>query len=155
MKHRDTFWTYVKKSVFSFGASVIVLALLAIATGEEAKEISPLFDFGANAVPVPVLFELLGLSFLFAMERFLFFTDAVIKNMGLVLRTACMAASTILTAVAFILIFEWFPKNDLLSWMCFGISFLTCFILSLIITYFREKRENEKMALALEKIKKE
>ena len=154
MKPAETLLIYLKKSVFSFGASVLFLICISYAVGDEAKEISPMFAFGHEGLPLPVLAEFFGLSVLFALERFLFFTDCIIKKMGLVLRTACTAICAIATAVAGILVFRWFPTNNALAWVSFAISFLVCLVGSLLITYTKEKRENRKMADALEKMKK-
>ncbi len=143
---------YLKKSLFSYGASVLTLCLICLCVGDEAAEISPMFEFGSRAVPIPVLFELAGLSVIFSFERFLFFTDRIIKKMGLVMRTAFLAASTIITAVIFVLVFRWFQSDNLLAWISFAVSFVICFIISLLITAYREKKENKKMEEALRKV---
>ena len=85
--------------------------------------------------------------------RFLFFTDKLIKNLSITLRTVAMVSSTFVLVVVFVIAFGWFPFDLPIAWLSFAVCFFVSFVLSFAITACKDKLENKKIQDALDKVK--
>lgn len=65
-----------------------------------------------------------------------------------------MISAILAVMVVYIMVFQWFPKDDWLPWVMFLLSFLVCFAISLAVMTFKEHSENKRMEEALEKMKR-
>lgn len=155
MEEKRSFWDYVEQVLVIFGFTMVVMNIFCIAVGDEAENCSTLFSLGNKGISVVTSFQYLGLSALIAFYRMLFFTDMVIKKMGITIRTVVMLATIIISIALFIIVFGWFPVNEWKGWLMFLLCFGISFILSLAFTVLKEKTENRQMEKALEKIKSE
>ncbi len=100
------------------------------------------------------ILQILLLSVIITAIRFLFFTDVLIKNMKIAARTICMFLCIILTIVVMVLAFKWFPADNLRAWIGFAVSFALCSGISFLISYLKEKSDNQKLERALQNIQK-
>ena len=62
--------------------------------------------------------------------------------------------TVILTIVIFVILFDWFPIDDLSAWAGFALSFAACTAASVAISRLKEKTENQKMEQALGRMQK-
>ena len=155
MEEKKTLFDYLAQVFVIFGFSILVLNIFCLMFGNSAQEISTMFALGSRGIPAGICFHFLCISVLVVAARFVFFTDTLIRNMPIWLRTICMLATVIVVIVAFTITFRWFPADMWQSWamflLCFGISFLSsCFVMAI-----KEKMENRKMANALQKLKEQ
>lgn len=155
MEEKKTLFAYLAQVFVIFGFSILVLNIFCLMFGNSAQEISTMFALGSRGIPAGICFQFLCISVLVVAARFVFFTDTLIRNMPIWLRTICMLATVIVVIVAFTITFRWFPADMWQSWamflLCFGISFLSsCFVMAI-----KEKMENRKMANALQKLKEQ
>lgn len=155
MEEKKTLFDYLAQVFVIFGFSILVLNIFCLMFGNSAQEISTMFALGSRGIPAGICFQFLCISVLVVGARFVFFTDTLIRNMPIWLRTICMLATVIVIIVAFTITFRWFPADMWQSWamflLCFGISFLgSCFVMAI-----KEKMENRKMANALQKLKEQ
>lgn len=155
MENRKTFFDYAAQVLMIFGLTVAAISLCSFAAGDKGKELSTFFALGSQGLSHATLAQIMGLSVLITLARFLFFSDRVIKNLSVRARTAGMLISCVAAIVAFVLIFDWFPGSDVWAWVCFAASFVLCFTVSYLLTKKREQVENDKMAEALERLKSE
>ncbi|MDE5818460.1 MAG: hypothetical protein K2I07_03945 [Lachnospiraceae bacterium] len=153
MEEKRNVFDYLGQILIVFGFSMLILNLLCLAFGNEAKDISAMFVLGNRGVPVEIAFQFLCVSALIVGARFVFFTDIVIKNMPLWMRTVCMLITAILIIAAFVVAFRWFPVMMWQPWamffVCFGLSFLGSYFVMVI----KEKVENKRMEEALRRFK--
>ena len=56
--------------------------------------------------------------------------------------------------VIFVILFDWFPIDDLSAWAGFALSFAACTAASVAISRLKEKTENKKMEQALGRMQK-
>ena len=84
-----------------------------------------------------------------------FVTDILIKNLSIVLRNVLLFVTVFIVMVIMIIIFDWFPTNDITAWMGFVISYAVSMMVSVGITKLREHLENSKMQKALDKYNKD
>lgn len=155
MQERKTVFDYLGQIFMIYGITITVLNIFCLLFGESAKELSTMFSLGSNGLRVSTMAQFLGVSVIVVVLRFVFFTDVVIKNMSVAVRTICMVILVLLTISIFILIFDWFPVHMWQPWAMFFLCFGICFIISMAVTVVKEKAENRKMEEALKRIKQE
>ncbi len=155
MEKEKTIFDYISQVFVIFGATVLILNMFCLLFGKDAKELSTLFSLGNQGLSVATMLQFLAMSVFITIWRFLFFTDKVIKDLSLALRTAGMFTAVVLTIIVFVLLFSWFPLGDWKAWLGFGVSFVISVAISLGLSTLKEKTEEEKMAKALERLKEE
>ena len=101
------------------------------------------------------MLQFLLLSAIIVTLRFLFFTDGLIKNVPLAIRTIIMFALVISCMVFFIYWFGWFPINMWQPWVMFLLCFGICAGVSTLVTIWKEKLENKMLEDALQRLKQE
>lgn len=155
MEKEKTIFDYISQVFVIFGATVLILNMFCLLFGKDAKELSTLFSLGNQGLSVATMLQFLAMSVFITVWRFLFFTDKVIRNLSLSLRTAGMFTAVVLTIIMFVLLFGWFPLDDWKAWLGFAVSFVISVAMSLGLSTLKEKTEEEKMAKALERLKEE
>lgn len=155
MEERKTIFRYIGDVFTIFGMTMLILNMFCLIFGEDAKGYSPIFSLGKEGISVRIMLEFLLASVCTTFLRFLFFTDTVIKNMTLIIRTICMVTAEVCVIACFILVCGWFPVNDWLPWGMFFLSFAVCFVISAVCTALNERMMNQKMQDALERVKKQ
>ena len=153
MEEKRTIFDYLGQIMIVFGFTMLIMNLLCLVFGNAAKDISSMFALGSRGVPVETAFQFLGVSALIVGVRFVFFTDILIKNMPIWMRTVCMLIAVILIIAAFVAVFRWFPVMMWQPWAmffaCFGLSFLGSYFVMAV----KEKVENKRMEEALRRFK--
>ncbi len=153
MEERGTVFDYLAQVLIIFGFAMLMLNVFCILFGDSAREVSTMYALGGDGVPTEVAFQFLAVSFFVVGARFLFFTDWLIKEMAIWLRTVCMLSTVIVIIAIFATLFGWIPKNMWQAWamflVCFGVSFVgSCFVMTV-----KEKVENKRMEEALRRLK--
>ena len=154
MEERKTVIDYIEQFMKIFVFSIIMLNIFCILFGESAKEFSTIFALGKEGLRVVTMLQFLTLAVWITFCRFLFFTDIIIKNMRTVWRTICMIGAILVVMMIYIMVFQWFPKDEWLPWVMFLSNFLVCFAMSLAAMTFKEYSENKRMEEALGKMKR-
>lgn len=155
MEKKKTIFDYVGQVIVIFGITTLILNVFCILFGESAKEISTLFTMGSNGISVSTSFQFLLVSIIVVALRFWLFTDNIIKNMSLPVRTGSMYVAIILTILIMNWLFGWFPTDMWQAWLGFILSFAVCSVVSTITVLVKDKLENDKMQDALNKFKQE
>ena len=155
MESRKTLFDYLGQTLVVFGFSTIVLDMFCLLVGEDAQSISTIYSLGKDGISVTTSLQFLGVSACITGFRFLYFTDTVIRQMSVIMRTICMFVSIIILIAVCAVMFDWFPVNMWQPWMAFFLTFLSCSAASLLLMSLKEKTENRKMEEALNRIKKE
>lgn len=154
MDENNGIFDYLTRVMVVFGFSMLVLNIFCVMFGDSAQGLSSMFAMGSRGLPVEMAFQYLAISALIVGMRFLFFTDRLIKNMAMPMRTVCMLGSVVLIAVVFIICFQWFPVDMWQAWAMFLLCFVICFLGSYFVMLLKEKTENRKLNDALSKLKK-
>lgn len=155
MLKKKTIFDFCANVLTIFSISVVSISLFSVFFGENAKEVSTIFSLGNKGIPINTLKEFFMLSIFIASMKWIFFTDILIKNLSLVLRSTFMFGLVIIFVSIFATFFKWFPVSNPLSWIMFFICFFAFAFVSTIISILKEKLENKKMEEALEKLKEE
>ena len=155
MEKKRTIFDYLGQVLMIFGITILILNVFCVVFGENAKEISTMFAMGSDGISVSTSFQFLLVSIIVVVLRFLFFTDSIIKNMLLPVRTGSMYVAIISVILVMNWVFGWFPADMWQAWLGFVLSFIVCSVVSTITVLVKDKLENEKMQDALNKYKQE
>ena len=150
-----------KSSVFDFfinifaiyGVTVIILSMLCLTVGEDAKEISTIFSMGNAGLGANTCMQFLLMAVLVVSLRWIFFTDWLMKRWSMIARMVGMIGVVILLVSLFAAVFGWFPLDMPKAWIAFLLSFFACAVVSTAVSVAKEKSENKKLQAALDKLK--
>lgn len=145
---------YIEEVFMIFGIMIMLMNLLCLIFGESAKGISQLFIFGNKGLSISIMIQFFCIALISVVLDYIFMTDKLIKHMSLLLRIICMMSFFLVIIVSFIILFDWFPINMWEPWLLFGVSFGISFVVGCVINVRKERLENEKMARALEELKR-
>ncbi|MCR5735398.1 MAG: hypothetical protein K6G22_12405 [Lachnospiraceae bacterium] len=151
MEEKKTIFNYISQTFATYGAIVLIFIIFNIAIGENAKDYSTLFSMGKEGITIPVLSELLLLAVMITLAQVVFLTDKWILNMSMMIRNVLLFISVLIVMAIMIVVFKWFPVDDMTAWLGFIISYVISLIISEFVTKLREKAENSKMQEALDK----
>ena len=155
MEEKKTIFSYISQMFATFGIIMLIFVIFALIIGNPAKEYSSLFALGSEGFAIGTILQLLSLSAIITFLQDIFLTDGVIKTMPMIARNICFFALTTAVCAGYIVIFKWFPLNDILAWVGFIVSFAVCSALAVGISKLKEKAEDKKMEKALEKYRGE
>ena len=150
MENNKTIFTYISRVFATFGIILLLFVLFGLTIGDSAKEYSSLFTFGSQGFSTATILQLFLLSVIISLAQITFLTDRWIQNLALILRNILFFT----TIVIFVILFDWFPIDDLSAWAGFALSFAACTAASVAISRLKEKTENKKMEQALGRIQK-
>ncbi len=155
MIKKNTIFDFMINVMVVFAISIISICLFTFLFGKEAEEVSSMFALEEKGIPLSTVVQFFVLAFMITTMRWIFFTDKIIKTLSLTLRIIFMFVMVIILIAVFAAIFQWFPVNMVKPWIMFFICFAVCATVSVIISSFKEKKENEKLQEALELLKRE
>lgn len=155
MEKEKTIFDYMGQVFVIFGGTIVILNVFCLLFGESAQNFSTMFSMGSEGLSVATMIQFLLVSVLITFWRFLFFTDKIIKNLSLAIRTVGMFIAVVVTIVLFVILFGWFPVGFWQAWLGFFVSFLISVAASVGVSVLKEKSENEKMTKALERLKED
>ncbi len=155
MEKEKTIFDYMGQVFVIFGGTIVILNVFCLLFGESAQNFSTMFSMGSEGLSVATMMQFLLVSVLITFWRFLFFTDKIIKNLSLAIRTVGMFIAVVVTIVLFVILFGWFPVGFWQAWLGFFVSFLISVAASVGVSVLKEKSENEKMTKALERLKED
>lgn len=155
MNKRNTAWDYLTHIMVIWGISVLSISVFALLFGENEKEYSSIFALGSEGISLATLAQFFCLAVIISTLRWVFFTDGLIKRLPIVVRCLLMIAGVILTVGVLAAVYGWFPVNQVMPWVMFLICFFVCAAISVAVSVWKEKSDNQKMQAALERLKGE
>lgn len=129
----------------SFTVFILVLSVIGTLFGEDAKDISMMFSLGGAGVSFQVIVQGLFLICLISLIGLVFEEVSMFKRMLQLYKFIIMLISSALITIAFIVIFRWFPIDNLVAWMGFFISFTSCVAISTLFMIYKTKKEDEEV----------
>lgn len=155
MDKKNNIWDYLTHIMVVWGISVLSISVFAFLFGENAKGYSSIFALGSEGISLATLAQFFCLAVIISTLRWVFFTDALIKRLPIVVRCMLMVAGVVLSVGILAAVYGWFPVNQVLPWVMFLICFLICAAISVAVSVWKEKSDNQKMQAALERLKGE
>ncbi|NLT11253.1 MAG: DUF3021 family protein [Clostridiaceae bacterium] len=155
MDTNRTLYDYMRQVFVIFGFTIGFLCIICLLFGESARTYSSMFSLGNDGLKISTIGQFFLVSVIITALRFLFFSDKIIKKLSLTKRTIFMFVSVFFLLVVCVIIFDWFPIGDWLPWIGFLLSFGLSVGVSYVVMSQREKSENARMEIALQRYKKE
>lgn len=127
-----------------FSVTILTISLLALVVGESAKELSTLFALGSKGLAFSTIAQLFGMSLIITiLNEFILESKWLEKTMAL-WRIIIMLTAIVITVICFILMFGWFPIDNVYAWIGFALSFGSGFGISTAVMTIKTKMENQK-----------
>ena len=133
-------------------AEIFTLSLLFVSAfnlalrgnAEEMRQLSALFALCGEGLTLWVLGELLLLSVLISLLRYVWFSQRVFPNMLMINRITFMLVSVFVTSGLCAAVFRWFPLDMWEAWLGFVGSFSLATAVSFGVMVFRTGRESRR-----------
>ena len=154
MEENKTVFNYLGEIFTMYGIIIAIFVVLNLALGDIAKGYTSFFEYGSGSMSMSTMIQLFGFSVIICIARNLFLTDKWIRNMPIFVRIFCLFLSITVVIVAFVIVFGWFPINDISAWIGFILSFAVSSAAGVLISKLKERAENRAMDKALERFKK-
>ena len=155
MNNKPTLFDYLSQVFMIFGISILILNIFCLIFGESAKDFSTIFSLGRSGLSVKTMLQFLLAIAITIVFRFLFMSDLLINKMSITARIIAMFTAAFLNIMVFVILCDWFPVNDPVSWTMFLVSFAVSCTVSTAVSICREKYENRQLSEALQKLKEE
>ena len=154
MEDRKTIFEYIAQLFTTYGIMVVIFIVINLVIGDNARSVSTLFALGSDGLSAAMLLELLLLAFIITTAQNVFLSDILIKDMALIVRNVLFFLTIMIAITVFVIIFGWFPINEVGAWIGFIVSFAVCTAVSAVFMRLEERAENKKMQEALNRLKK-
>lgn len=153
MEEKKTVFDHISGLFATFGIVVVIFMILVRVIGDAAFGHSLFFEYGSRALPINLLCQWFVLSVFISILKELLFTDRWISRMSMFVRIVLFFLAVTIVIVLFVIVFKWFPLNDVKAWIGFFASFAICSAVAAMISRTKEKAENLKMEQALKRYK--
>lgn len=140
---------YLNRVFFIFGIIVFFLAVESFVVGEGAKAVTIIFTQEGLGLPSLILLQFLGLACVITALTQFTMSDNYFKNDSSTKRFAILVVLCFVATLIFIVSFNWFKMNSVISWLYFLLCFVLSFGFSVLLTAMKEKQENKKLEDAL------
>jgi len=107
----------------------------------DKQDIPALFASGNTFI---VILQIAGFSLIMAFFCVMIITERFILRMRFWLRLLFLLFLAMFTFAVFAVIFNWFPTDNLQTWIGFIICTIICYILSVCLTFLKFKLEGKK-----------
>ncbi len=154
MSKRISVFDYFTQVFVVFGFSILFVAIFGFFFGEGGKEVSTMFALGKEGVTFATIFQYFFMCVMVVNFKMIYFTDDLIKNWPIAVRTVAMFVSVIAMVAIFARVFGWFPVDMVEAWIGFFVSFFICAIGGYVISSLKERSENKKLQDALDNFQK-
>ena len=155
MESRKTIFNYFEEVLCIFAITILILIGIAYITGDAVKDLSSMFQLGSKAIALSTMLQFFVMSVFITVLKFLLFSEHLLKNRSILLRTIIMIVCIVIITAIFANVFGWFPTNMWEPWAAFAISFGISFCTAIVLMVVRNNLENKKMQEGLEKLKQE
>ncbi len=152
MKKQETIFDFIGRGFQLFGITILMLLVIAIVLGDQTKNSSIMFSLGDDGLPTSTLIQFLFVSMAITGINKFFFTTKWLKHGSTPLRTIGMLTTILILISTCSYFFEWFPVDDLSSWLLFFCFFIISFGVSVLVVFWKEKIENKQIKEGLNRV---
>lgn len=141
----------ISRSLIAFAVFILVLSICAQFMGNESEILEmSLYQLGNQGIAIETIFQ--GFLLSLAVSCINEIVD-LFHSMLVLWKTILRVVLITLTAVLFIIYFDWFPSDLLEAWVGFGLSFMLCFTIACCFMVYKTKKENEEYQRLFEQFK--
>lgn len=148
-KNRFTLTGFIVQTLTNFSIMVLFITAIGQLVGNEAAELSSLFQLGSQGLAAATIAQILFCSLLVSGARFLWFSEWAARRLNARLCVVLMLLTIFSLTSLCVILFGWFPANFWDGWLIFITTFLIFFCLSYFIASIKTRRDNERYARLL------
>jgi hypothetical protein len=137
-------YNFITQVLLLFAFDVLFLMINAKIFGEGAQTISNLYQFGSKGLSIDTLLQFLLSSVVIIFFKSLFMSERYFKNVMMLWRTIFMLFCILSSVIVFIIVFRWFPLDNVSAWTGFILCFVIGFFGSTLFMIIKTKRANKK-----------
>jgi magnesium-transporting ATPase (P-type) len=140
----------------AFSVTILVITITGILLARcdvNVRDTINLFASGGNGLAYEAILQLAAFSALIAFFSVLLFDEWFLPKLRFLRRAFVFMLLVIVTASIFVIIFKWFPTDDILAWLSFILLTVACFAVSFGLTMLKAKREGKKYGKLLAEYK--
>jgi hypothetical protein len=134
--------------------TMLLLCLLVSKFAPGAHKLSTIFSLIESGLSYNTILQLALFSVISAFFKLMFFSEYVLLKMRFFLRYLLFLVSTMFTIIVLVIIYKWFPINNIGSWIGLIFSMSLLYIIGSGITFFIFKTKDKKYNKLLENYKK-
>lgn len=153
MENRKTIFDFLGSVFMIYGITITMLLMIIQMTGDASGETSNMFSLGSEGLTSLLLLQFLIISFVIIGLQYLFFSERMFRDMSQSSRIIGMLGSILVLMSIMILLFDWFPEGEIISWVLFVSFFMASFGVSIAVISIKERMENRQMAEGLSRYK--
>ncbi len=154
MRRKEYIVDFINHMFMIFSILVISLSICSLIIGGKIKDYSSLFEMGHQGLSIETIFQILLSSFIITAFRGLIYSELIKNTVSRTKRASILAFFIFVLIVVFVHQFRWFPKDAILVWILFALSFIMSTMLGIYLTFLSEKKYNRNMTKALEQLQK-
>lgn len=141
---QNSFFQFISWTFILFAADILMMIIIAALFGEQAKNMSTMFQFGSKGLASTTMLQFLLSACVSVLLKDFFFSEHIIKNMMALWRTIFMLLSILFFHIILILLFGWFHYDNMIAWASFFICFGGCFLLCSLVMILKTKLESNR-----------
>lgn len=153
MENKFTFKSYLTDICIIFTVILLTFVTAGMLGSDKMEVASTVYETGGKLMSYTTILQILLCSVVIITLKMLIFSEILLKRTMLLWRIVLMVLFTGGVTAACIIVFGWFPSDDLLAWVMFVISFLASLGISTAIMAYETKKESMKYEILLEEYK--
>ncbi len=146
---------FVRKFGIIFSLAIIAISIAGMLIelcDPSVRDGSSLFALG-NGLQYSSILQIAGFALIIAFFTVLLFSEYLQTRIRFIIRGFLLLLVTLVTSSVFAFAFNWFPSNDIRSWLRFVLCTIGCFIISFTLTLLKLKLEGKKYTKLLKDYK--
>lgn len=152
MIYKGKFGKFLESTFMAFTIAVIFISLIGLSSNEKLLDFSTFYVRGG--VSFTALFQIFILASITGFINFVFDSEAMLLKIRALYLGLIKSFLIMMTCILFILVFHWFPNNDINAWISFLITFLTCFGVATLASVFATRKKDKEYEAMLNSYKK-
>ncbi|WP_394922564.1 hypothetical protein [uncultured Robinsoniella sp.] len=137
-------YKFAARVMIIFSVEILFIAIIGSLFGDDAMEISNLYQLGGKGIANITVLQLFLCSIAVNLVQSFSMNSKLFENVMMLWRTVIMVVLIVLVILIFVICFRWFPLDFWPAWIGFFTSFGICFIISTILMVIKTKLEEKK-----------
>lgn len=134
---------FLNRVVICFTILVLSVLLPGCFVEEADRAYSSFFSQCSNGISYTTLWQMMGAAFVTMGFQWLICESKLLSRVLDVYKTIIVIVGEFVIAVAFVLLFDWFPVRMLTAWGIFIVLFFLCTVISSIVMVSKTSRESK------------
>lgn len=144
--------TILRKTIMPFTVSIMFLTVSGYFFGDSMFQISTLCI--ENGISYMAIFQLLSLSMIIGLINTLFDSTYFLRKILFLYKNILRIIIVVLMTILYIIIFDWFPLNNIHAWIGFVIAFGVCLTASFSISLYIAHKQDQEYQVLLKQYQK-